>query len=289
MRASGYSTQKAAPCLGGLIDYFWTLNDAPAHAKECVLPNGTIELVFNLHEDEFRIHHPTRSGAEPARFRGGIVSGTYAGAFVVETRAHASIIGVHFQPGGAAAFLGVPAGALSDAHVELEALWGRRALELRERLCAAESPAERLRFLQQSLIERLSRSPDVYAHSPGVRGEVAFALDRLGAPGVAVGDVAEQVELSHRRFIELFTEQIGMTPKRYAMVRRFRRALHSAMNRAALGPPPWAEIALDCGYFDQAHLCHDWVKFTGLSPVEFLRGRNVPVKEHHVALPASSG
>jgi AraC-like DNA-binding protein len=288
MSAFSYSTQKAPPPLAGLVDHVWALNDAPAHARERVIPNGTIELVINLHEDEFRIHHP-HSGAEPARFRGAIVSGTYAGAFVVETRAHASIVGVHFEPGGAAAFLGVPAGALANAHVELAALWGPRALELRERLCAATTSAERLRVLQRSLVERLSRSPDVHARSPRVRGEVALAISRLGVPGVSVGEIAEQVELSRRRFIELFTEQVGMTPKRYAMVRRFQRALGSATKHAALEPPSWARIALDCGYFDQAHLCHDWIEFTGLSPAEFLRCRNVRVKEHHVAVPDTLG
>ena len=96
--------------------------------------------------------------------------------------------------------------------------------------------------------------------SRDMRGEVAFALGRLGAPGVEVGDVARQVQLSHRRFIELFTERVGMTPKRYARVRRFQRALGLVNGH---GAPAWAQVALDCGYFDQAHLCRDWAEFTG--------------------------
>jgi hypothetical protein len=57
------------------------------------------------------------------------------------------------------------------------------------------------------------------------------------------------------------------------------------MDAMDLGAPAWAKVALDCGYFDQAHLCHDWVEFTGFSPVEFLRLRNVRVKDNHVAVP----
>jgi AraC-like DNA-binding protein len=49
--------------------------------------------------------------------------------------------------------------------------------------------------------------------------------------------------------------------------------------------PAWPEVALECGYFDQSHLCHDWAEFTGFAPVDFLRRRNVGVKEHHIALP----
>ncbi|HMJ53761.1 MAG TPA: DUF6597 domain-containing transcriptional factor [Polyangiaceae bacterium] len=229
MRGFGYSTQAPPPPLAGLVDHFWALSDAPSHSRERVIPSGTIELVINLHEDEFRIHTPTDTSEESTRLRGAIVSGAYSGAFVVETRAHASIIGIHFKPGGAAAFLGVPAGALANAHVELEALWGRRAFELRDRLGEAAGPAERFRILKQSLVGCLSSSPVV-------RGEIAVALGRLGAPGVEVREVAEQVRLSHRRFIELFTEQVGIKPKRYAMIRRFQRALSLATDD---GPPDW--------------------------------------------------
>jgi AraC-like DNA-binding protein len=274
-RGSGYSVHPPPPPLAGLVDYFWSLTDAPSHSRERVIPSGTIEIVFNLHEDEFRIHRPRDSGEECARFRGAITSGAYSRAFGIETRAHASIVGVHFKPGGAASVLGVPAGELADTHVELEALWGRRAVELRDRLSAAADPAQRFRILEQALIATLSPSPNM-------RGEVAFALGRLGAPGAEVGAVARHVQLSHRRFIELFTGQVGMTPKRYSMVRRFQRALGLVNGGVA---PEWAQVALDCGYFDQAHLCRDWAEFTGLSPAEFLRLRSVPVKDNHVALP----
>jgi len=280
MRGFGISIHTPRrPPLAGLVDHFWALSDAPSHSRERVIPSGTIELVINLHEDEFRIHKPLGIGAEPVRLRGAAVSGAYSGAFIIETRAHASIVGVHFKPGGAAAFLGVPAGALANAHVELDALWGCKAFELRDLLCAAADPAQRFRILEQSLSACLSRSPVV-------RGEVIVALGRLGAPGVQVRDVAEQVQLSHRRFIEIFTEQVGMTPKRYAMVHRFQRALGLATESGALS---WPTIALDCGYFDQAHLCRDWVEFTGLSPAEFRRLRNVRVKDNHVAVPDPQG
>jgi AraC-like DNA-binding protein len=90
------------------------------------------------------------------------------------------------------------------------------------------------------------------------------------------------VGLSRRRFIEVFTEDVGMTPKRYAMVRRFQRALALALHGAA---PAWARIAAETGYSDQAHLCRDWAELARLSPRELLALRGVPAKEHHVALP----
>jgi AraC-like DNA-binding protein len=269
-----FSIHPPPPRLAGPVGYFWSLADAPSHSRERVVPSGTVEIVFNLHEDDFRIERPG-AGGETARFPGAIVSGPYGRAFGVETRAHASIVGIHLEPGGATDVLGLPAAELADRHVGLEDLWGRRAREIRERLCAARSTAERFRILEQTLLGRPSTSP-------GMRGEVAFALGRLAAPGVKVADVARQVHLSQRRFIQLFTERVGMTPKRYARVRRFQRALARASGEAA---PEWSRLARDCGYFDQAHLCRDWTAFTGISPAEFVRLRTVPVKDNHVALP----
>jgi transcriptional regulator GlxA family with amidase domain len=77
----------------------------------------------------------------------------------------------------------------------------------------------------------------------------------LDQPGIEVGRVTRELDLSRRRLIEIFTEDVGMTPKRYARVRRFQRALAMA---TAGSPPHWAELALACGYFDQAHLCREW-------------------------------
>jgi AraC-like DNA-binding protein len=271
----GYWVHKPSPPLAGVVDYFWSLSDVPSHSKECVIPTGTIELVFDLRDDATPIYKP-------------VVSGAYSRAFVVETSLHASLVGVHLKPGGAAGLLGVAAGELADTHVELEALWGRRAVELRDRLVGAAEPAQRFRILEQTLLSALSRSLSgsrSRSHPPGVRGEIAVALRRLEAPGVEVGDVAREVQLSHRRFIQLFTEQVGMTPKRYARVRRLQRALSLATSRQA---PTWTHLALDCGYFDQAHLCRDWVELTGFSPMDFLRLRNVDAKDNHLALPEPS-
>lgn len=270
-----YRVHRPAPPLDGLVDYLWSLRDVPSHTLECIIPSGTFEIVLNLYEDEFRIHKPNSGSVESARFRGAIASGAYRSAFVAETRAHASIMGVHFKPGGAAAVLGVSGGELADAHVELEALWGRRAESLRDRLCAEPDPDERLRILERALFDSLARASTI-------RPEIHVALARLSDSDPEVRDVAKELQLSHRRFIELFTEQVGMTPKRYSRVVRFQRALTRV---AGVEAPAWTEVALECGYFDQSHLCHDWLEFTGFSPVDFLRLRSVRVKENHVAVP----
>ena len=100
------------------------------------MPSGTMELVVNLHEDELPIYDASRTD-HCKRFSGAVVCGAYGKPFVIDTREHVSVMGVHFKPGGAFPFLGAAASELADSHVDLESLWGTSDVELRERLCAA--------------------------------------------------------------------------------------------------------------------------------------------------------
>src|SRR5690349_10663685 len=102
-----YRTQAAGPPLDAYIDRLWLLSDSPSHAHERVVPSGTLELVINLVEDEIRIYDPLDS-TQVKRYSGAVVSGAFSRFFGVDTREHASILGVHFKPGGALPFLGVP-------------------------------------------------------------------------------------------------------------------------------------------------------------------------------------
>ena len=94
-----------------------------------------------------------------------------------------------------------------------------------------------------------------------------------------VRDVARRVGLSQRRFIRVFAAEVGLTPKLYGRVRRFQRALALVRGVPA---PDWAQLAVECGYFDQSHLIRDFRAFAGLTPEEYLRHRSEQVLHNHV-------
>lgn len=266
--------------LAPFVERLWLLSDVPPHARERIVPGGTLELVVNLAADEIRIEDPTR-GAGPRRLSGALVSGAYSRPFRIDTRTHASILGVHFRPGGAFPFLGARASELADAHVELDLLWGRGARELRERLCAANDPVERFRLLEEALIARLSRAPRRHP-------AVAFALGCLERPGASVGELPARVGLSHRRLIEVFSNEVGMTPKRFARVRRFHRAAALAGRSMAVArsprrdAPTWSALAIDAGYADQAHMIREFVEFSGFTPSDYVSRLGDRLKEDHL-------
>ena len=268
-----YDSRHPAPPLRSFVERLWSCSDAPEHRKERILPSGTVELVINCRDDEIRIGDPADS-ERLRRFSGAVVSGTYGRFFEIDPLQHAAMIGVHFRPGGASGLLGMPAGELADAHVDLGALWGPAAAGLRERLCMAVTTADRFAVLEQALLSRL----------PGRRQghwAVAAALQSFEqAPeGVRVGDVARRIGVSQRRLIQVFAAEVGLRPKLYCRVQRFGR-VREMIGRA--GRPDWAAVAAACGYFDQSHMIRDFQEFAGLSPVEYFRQSTTRVLPNHV-------
>src|SRR5262245_37027368 len=150
-----YRSHIPASPLADFIADFWLYADyTPPHVTERILPSGTVELVVNLADDELRIYDRVRPGS-CERFSGAIVSGPYDRFFVIDTAEEASLLGVHFKPGGAFPFVGLPLDELVNTHVDLETVWGRSGRELRERLLAATAPMDRFRIVEAALLQQL--------------------------------------------------------------------------------------------------------------------------------------
>lgn len=177
----------------------------------------------------------------------------------------ASLIGVSFKPGGAAPFFPLPASELHNRHVSLETLWGTSAAELREQLLSVDATQARFTLLEESLLAHVSR-PLLW------RPAVAFALAELQTftHTRTISEVIEQTGLSARHFIQIFDEAVGLTPKQFYRVRRFQEVLRLIEKG---GPIRWTDVALACGYFDQAHFIHDFRDFCGLTPGTYLAQR----------------
>jgi AraC-like DNA-binding protein len=261
------------PPFAEFIERFWYSSDVPRHQKVRVVPTGTIELVFNLDEDELGFYDTEQPGS-CKHFSGAIFSGAHARPLFVDTAKH--VVGVHFKPGGAFRFLGVPASELANTHVDVEALWGRSAQDLREQLCAAANPARRFRVLERALAARLKNTLEEHR-------AVWAALEIFGrdAGEARTRDLAAHLGLSQRHFIKIFSKQVGITPKQFGRVQRFQRALELTRSSST---PDWTDIVVACGYFDQSHLIHDFQTFSGLTPTEFHRQRSERVLTNHLPL-----
>ncbi len=256
------------------VDSLWySSRDALPHTRERCLPTGCADIVVPLLQDHV-IRYDSEHDTQARRFRGAIVQGAFDRFGVRGTEGASAVVGVHFRPGGAAAFFGGALPALRNRTELLEDLWGSSARELRERLQAAASPQQALQLLQAHLVQRLL---DATPLDP----LAVFAIDAFQRdPAHArVEPVQRASGCTPAQFIRRFEQAVGLTPKRFARVLRLGVMLPQLVR---CGPRDWAQIAAGAGYFDQSHLIREFRSLAGIAP-----GAYAPVQPDqptHVAL-----
>jgi AraC-like DNA-binding protein len=165
------------------------------------------------------------------------------------------LVGARLRPGTAGAVLGLPASELCDVSPDAADVLGRDvAAALLEALAAGSDPHE--------LLLRAAQLRGVGVPDPLVRAAVVA----LGRPRARVASVAAELGVSTRQLQRRVSDAVGYGPKILARVLRFRRL-------QALPPAPLAELALDAGYADQAHMTAEVTRLAGTSPVRFLKDR----------------
>lgn len=271
--------RKPAPPLDQFVELFWFWESTGGPGpRERLLPSGTMELIVDLDPLHRHIRTYKDEHSAPMDLRcSGAICGIFSDYFVIDSTNESHLVGVHFKAGGAYPFFRLPAAELRDQHVALDDLWGNCAGEVREQLLAAPTPDEKLRVIERCLLQQMARPLE---RNPAV----GFALATFrGAPsGCTVAKVANKIGYSQRHFIEMFSDEVGLTPKIYFRIERFQRLLRRIHSMPA-ATIDWTDVALDCGYFDQPHFIRDFRAFTGLSPTAYLQQRS----EHlnHVPIP----
>jgi AraC-like DNA-binding protein len=192
------------------------------------------------------------------------VVGTMTRAIVATSDAPRTVVGVRFKPGAACEILGVAAHELVDADATLHDLWGAAGRESAGRLAASDATSA-IAALRDLVAARASRAP---SPDPRVQGAVAL-LERTGGE-LPIPAVAASVGIGERQLGRVFEERVGYGPKMLARVVRVRRAADAV---AALGGHvrSWAELAVACGYSDQAHLVREMRALAGVTPAAYAR------------------
>jgi AraC-like DNA-binding protein len=243
----------------GLVDVIWYFKGPTSSARKRILPNGMIEMLVNFGEP-----YRTIAGAGPESLTTAWLAGLQSGPVVCEQPPRQDVMGVRLRPAGAYALLNRSMRGISELVVDLEDLVGRAAGELAERCYDAASIEERLRRAADWVRERVTRTR-------GIDPAIAWAAERIeqSSGAISIAELREQTGLSKSGLADAFREQIGLAPKLYARVVRFRRA--AAMLQK--GAEPLVEVALVAGYYDQPHMNAEFRELSGLSPREFLAAR----------------
>ena len=234
-------------------------------ARHRGLPSPYLTLIFTLHEPHIIEGHPD-PGQPPGEF-GTLLGGLHSVPALIRHAGAQSGIQVALRPLGARALLGLPAGELAELDVPAEAVLGGVCAELRDRVRAAAGWPERFAVLDELLLRRIGSRAEV---AP----EVSWAWHELLRAGgtVRVSALAAGTGWSERHLTSRFRAEIGLAPKAAARVIRFDRARKLLVRNLTEANPAGrlADLAADCGYFDQAHLAREFRALAGCPPSQWL-------------------
>lgn len=216
-----------------------------ARAGRFVLPATTsVMLVMKVEDSVLR----------PPEF----VQGAQARYAVIDGGCAPTYVQVRLSPLGAYQLFGTQMNHLGGDLIDFIDLIGAAARQLGDDVRDSPTWRERFDALDRFFLGRLDAAPAVAA-------EVSYAWRQLNRSGgrVPIGSICREIGWSHKHLISRFRQQVGLTPKRVARVIRFERLQRRIVNGPA---PDWGQLAIECGYADQAHLIRDFHEFAGTTP-----------------------
>ena len=260
-----YEEFRPAEPLAKFIKCFWVLESAASQsaAPERILPDGCTEIVFHL-GDPFDQH---KADGTTERQPLALLVGQMREHLLIQPTGRVRVLGVRFWPGGAYPFLALPQIEIAGRVVALDSIWGAITSELHSRIADSATPAASVRQVETTLLACLSR---FRRRDDGVLNAIALILRSGGC--LPVESLAKNMGISLRKLDRTFNTRVGLTPKTLCRIVRFQRVF-KMLERTDSGRG-WAQIALDCGYYDQAHFVKEFKEFAGEAPTSYFAEQN---------------
>ena len=255
-----YSELAPSPHLAEFIKCFWSIEDegSAAASPEPVVPDGCLELIFNLADRFQRIHAADIIETQPIT----IVAGQMRRSVLIMPTGRISLFGIRFQHAGAFPFFQFTLSELTDRIESIDTVWGADGCEIEERICTAVTFMERVAIVESIFTTRLISNKQFDTSI------IEAARLIVGKDGILpIRQVAELIGISERRLEREFKQKIGVSPKLFSRIIRFQKLLKSLEGGGAAG---LLDKALAFGYYDQAHMVHEFKEFAGKSPTTFI-------------------
>jgi AraC-like DNA-binding protein len=251
------SVLPSIPLLTHLVEEIRVVRPVVGRSLERVerLPDGTAGLLFRMIEGD---------AASTARRGDLIVAGLRTQALHKLVPSIPLALCVRLRPGAAFPILGVPADELTDRIIRLEEVWGSEGTHLLDRLLSARGVDEKLELFQRALYVRAIRTGEP-SSAPIARRALRIMTE--SPTPIRINELASVIGVSVRHLRRTFTGLVGVGPKEFSRIIRFQRAAA----RAAASGTNWAKIAVDAGYYDQAHMIGEFRALVGTTPEGFVR------------------
>lgn len=211
-----------------------------------ILPAGCVDIVFILNDGQ-------NNGKN---YIPGIV-GTRTSFIEIGFLGEIKLVGIRFKPGGITAFTKIPINEFTNllADIDLcETIFDKSFHESIEE----KSIEDIMLFFDEYLLQRL---PSIFEVDNRINYAVSLIKENRG--DIEIPNIAEQTCLSDRQFERRFKSSIGISAKTFSRIIKLRNTIHFIKMNPSLS---LFEIAINCGYYDHAHLIKEFKSLSGYSP-----------------------
>ena len=242
-----YRERRPQPPLSSFVECFWALeSDVPSPQPERILPDGCVELILNFGA-QFSQHDDDEQRLQPRSF----VVGQMTGPILISPTGPVQLLGVRFHPGGTLPFLRVPLHEITDQVVDLGGLSSKLERELLSVTSQWSLLSEKMNAVEAFLTNQVLSTKE--------KSSLTMPAARIVETGglVSVDQLASDAGISSRQLERRFLREVGLNPKLLGRIIRFQQVFRAV----AQCNSAWASVAIECGYYDQAHLIRDFNQF----------------------------
>ncbi len=254
-----YQTHPPSEILSDFIKCYWTLS-APAEdhpERQKIVPDGCMEMIIHYGDLYKQFREDESSFVQPRSF----VFGQLTRPLEIAPTGITGIIAVRFHPDGFIPFSTMRVSAMENRAVSLTDLYGQEGAQLETAIISTTHPAERIAILETFLLKRLKDKSIIDALTAS---SVDVLLSLKGQ--LSVDQLATQQGTSRRQLERRFATTVGLSPKQLAKIIRLQHTLKNLEQKQFTN---LASLAVEHGYFDQAHFIKDFKEFTGMTPKQF--------------------
>jgi len=226
------------------------------HTADKLLPDGGIYLIINMLEKPEKLYRDEKLSSYEV-FSGCFISGQHKHFIFIEAE-HSSNMAVKFKLGGAAPFFDFPISVLNNKVQQLESLLGDKITHVRQEIIHEKKVSKKFDLIEEFFLKIIRKD---FIHND----KFYHMLDLLSASPelLSIRQLAEKTGVTQKHLISLFHKQVGLGPKALSRIFRFQKVIMELeKNKKA----DWMQIAVDCGYYDQAHFIRDFYAFSGIRP-----------------------
>lgn len=219
---------------------------------ETVCPDGSIDMEFQLEQGSRSIEKHT-------------LHSRFSKPHTLTPVDLGLLLGVSFYPWALRAFIDFPVSEITNSKLPLSSVFGNQISGLQEKVVNAESTQAAIRFIELFLISKLK---PISNHQL----VASTSIQILKSGGLtSVKCLMQHASLSERRLEQCFSNTMGVSPKLYSRLTRFKKAKRLLTQKHE----SLTTVALESGYYDHSHFVHDFKKFAGVSPTTYIASQHV--------------